>query len=200
MKRKFINLMLLLPFLASCSGNDEYISAGFNQVIGQSNPTSQVGVGLKAKKVQTFESSFDVYVGARLGFAKEWEKDEYHLNPGFGTFAIRRTIYNDNDKAVSHFYKMLYDFPNDEKYPMKIESIKGSFDGYKTNFTTFFTFNYDFSLIDFDEGTIAFFVVYYDDINDKEYEGNVFQYYGTDSESFRFKKNKDNKTITLSSY
>lgn len=199
MKRKFINLFASLFLITSCSHNDEYIRVGFDEVIGQSNPTSMVGTGLKAKKVQTFESSFDVYVGAMKEFTDYWKKDEQHVNPGCGAFAIKTRIFKNRDEVISCSFSMLYDFPNFEKYPMEVESIEGSVDGYRSSFKTFFTFNYDFNLIDFNEGSIAFHISYYDDIDRKEYT-NVFNHVGTDGQTLKFKKNNENKTVTFSKF
>lgn len=201
MKRKFINLLLLLSLLTSCSNNDEYVSAGLSIYEGNCTPSVRISIGLKAKRVQEFESTIDVYFGARKSFCKAWKNNEYGCNPGYGTFAINRVIFNNYEDVLSESYTMLYDFPNENKYIMSEEVFEGKIYRYRYNYTDFITFTYDFSLLEIDEGIIGYFICYYDDINNKEFDDVAVYRYGINRrEAFRFKKNNENKTVTFSKY
>lgn len=201
MKIKIINLLLLLPLITSCSNNiDEYISAGLSIYSGNCLPTSRVAIALKAKRVQPLDSTFEIYVGAIKGFSEAWKNDEFECNPGYGTFAINRVIFKNKYKTISESYTMLYDFPNDDKYPMKIEVIQSNPYRYRKTFSTYIPFTYDFSLLELDEGIIAYYICYYDDINNKEFETNVYKYGIDNGQCFRFKKNSENNNITFSEY
>ena len=68
------------------------------------------------------------------------------------------------------------DFPNDEKYPLTYETIEGTTDGVIMHYSSFIVNNFDFSTIDISKGIIGYYLCYYDDVNSKEFEENVYLY------------------------
>lgn len=198
MKRKIFNLLLLLPLISSCSNNDEYISYGFHK-----NPTSMVSIALKSKKEQPFISTFEVSVGASRSFIEGWGKDEFKCNPGYGTFAINRVIFYENKEVLDESsYTMLYDFPNEEKYLIRTEYLNSDRTEFNTYYSSSINFTYDFSLININIGYIGYYICYYDDINNKEFDRSSGIYrYGIDrGDAIKFKKDNNKKIVNFSDY
>lgn len=200
MKRKFISLLLLFPLMTSCSNKnvDEYVSYGFHK-----NPFSMVSIALKAKKEQPFEATFDISAGAVKTFIKGWKSNEFKCNPGYGTFAINRVIFYENKETFDDSsYTMLYDFPNEEKYLITTEYFDSEQRDFITHYSSSISFTYDFSLMDINAGYIGYYICYYDDINNKEFDADTGVYgYGIDfGDAIKFKKNNENKTVIFSRF
>ena len=68
------------------------------------------------------------------------------------------------------------DFPNDEKYPLTYEAIEGTTDGVISHYEEFVVNTFDFNTINVLRGSIGFYLCYYDDVNSKEFEENVYLY------------------------
>ena len=170
--------MFVLFSLVSCNNNysENLISVGFNEYYGVFETTSAVGLAFTCEKRQDLKSSFDVYVGARKGFKEAWDDDLWKCNPGYGTFAINRVIKDEDKNVIKNDYILLKDFPDYEKYPLTYETIEGTIDGVIMHYSGFITDEVDFGKLNLDQGKIGYFIIYYDDINNKEFEENVYLY------------------------
>ena len=177
-KTKFLSLIACSLALVSCNDqpNSALVRVGFNEYHGNSGPTSQVGLAFTAQDEQPLNATFDVYVGVRKGFTEAWSSDLWECNPGYGKFAINRVIEDEEGNEFQSDYIILDDFPNDEKYPLTYEIIEGTTDGVIMHYTGFIVNTFDFSTIDISKGSIGYYLCYYDDVNSKEFEGNVYLY------------------------
>ncbi len=177
-KTKFLSLIACSLILASCNDqpNSSILNVGFNEYHGASGPTPQVGLAFTADGEQPLNATFDVYVGVRKGFTELWESDLWECNPGYGKFAINRVIENEDGTELQSDYIILDDFPNDEKYPLTYEAIEGTTDGVISHYEEFVVNTFDFNTIDVLRGSIGFYLCYYDDVNSKEFEENVYLY------------------------
>lgn len=177
-KTKFLSLIACSLVLASCNDqpNSSILNVGFNEYHGASGPTPQVGLAFTADGEQPLNATFDVYVGVRKGFTELWESDLWECNPGYGKFAINRVIENEEGNELQSDYIILDDFPNDEKYPLTYEAIEGTTDGVISHYEEFVVNTFDFNTIDVLRGSIGFYLCYYDDVNSKEFEENVYLY------------------------
>lgn len=75
-RTKLLTLFANAMALISCNGglsNKTFVEVGFNKYYGPSSSTSQVGLAFKAEKEQSLNATFNVYIGARKGFTKDWE-------------------------------------------------------------------------------------------------------------------------------
>lgn len=187
--------------LAGCNSGQPlstFVEVGFDGYRGASGPTSQVSLSFKTKIKQSLNATFDVYVGARKGFANDWENDLWGCNPGYGAFAIYRVIEDEAGNEIQDDYIILDDFPNDEKYPLTYETIEGTCDGVIMHYEGFVTDTFDFSRIDAIKGRIVYFICYYGDINQKEFAGNCYLYGISWGGKLNFEKNDD--TVTFSKW
>ncbi len=177
-KTKFLSLIACSLVLASCNDqpNSSILNVGFNEYHGASGPTPQVGLAFTADGEQPLNATFDVYVGVRKGFTELWESDLWECNPGYGKFAINRVIENEDGTELQSDYIILDDFPNDEKYPLTYEAIEGTTDGVISHYEEFVVNTFDFNTINVLRGSIGFYLCYYDDVNSKEFEENVYLY------------------------
>lgn len=177
-KTKFLSLIACSLVLASCNDqpNSSILNVGFNEYHGASGPTPQVGLAFTADGEQPLNATFDVYVGVRKGFTELWESDLWECNPGYGKFAINRVIEDEEENKLQSDYIILDDFPNDEKYPLTYETIEGTTDGVRMHYSSFIVNDFDFNTIDISKGTIGYYLCYYDDVNSKEFEENVYLY------------------------
>ncbi len=197
--KKMISVFLVSFLLFGCNGNSEskVIRMDFGEYHGVSNPTSQVGLAFTAESMQSFNATFNVYVGAIEGFAENWENDSWGCNPGYGKFAVQREITNEAGDVVSCTYKILEDFPNDEKYPLIYETIEGTLDGYIMHFSWNYTDTFDFSTIESDNGKIEYFILYYDDVKEEALDGNIYLYGISWGDGLHFEK-KENEVFFAS--
>lgn len=194
-KTRLLTLIASVIVLVSCNNgqqNSSFVEVGFNEYHGLSNPTSQVGLAFKAKNEQSLNATFDVYIGARKGFAEAWRNDLWQCNPGYGKFAINRVIEDEIGNELQSDFIILDDFPNDEKYPLTYESIEGTIDGVVMHYEGFVTNAIDFSSIDVLKGSIGYYICYYDDVNQKPFEGNYYLYGISWGGKLNFKRNKEN--------
>ena len=177
-KTKFLSLIACSLVLASCNDqpNSSILNVGFTEYHGASGPTPQVGLAFTADGEQPLNATFDVYVGVRKGFTELWESDLWECNPGYVKFAINRVIENVEGNELQSDYIILDDFPNDEKYPLTYEAIEGTTDGVISHYEEFVVNTFDFNTIDVLRGSIGFYLCYYDDVNSKEFEENVYLY------------------------
>lgn len=177
-KTKFLSLIACSLVLASCNDqpNSSILNVGFTEYHGASGPTPQVGLAFTADGEQPLNATFDVYVGVRKGFTELWESDLWECNPGYGKFAINRVIEDEEGNELQSDYIILDDFPNDEKYPLTYEAIEGTTDGVISHYEEFVVNTFDFNTIDVLRGSIGFYLCYYDDVNSKEFEENVYLY------------------------
>lgn len=177
-KIKFLSLIACSLALVSCNDQptSSILNVGFNEYHGTSGPTSQVGLAFTAEDEQPLNATFDVYVGVRKGFTEAWASDLWECNPGYGKFAINRVIEDEEGNELKSDYIILDDFPNDEKYPLTYETIEGTTDGVIMHYSSFIVNNFDFSTIDISKGIIGYYLCYYDDVNSKEFEENVYLY------------------------
>lgn len=173
---KSIPLFLVSSVLLSCSPNtNNEISFGFLSH-GESYITSRVALGLKANNKQSLLSSFNIYIGAVKGFEEKWNNDYFKCNPGHGYFAVGRRILDDKENLLETSFKPFLDFPNDEKYSLIQKDIEGTYDGYQSLFSYFYTDEFDFSTIKISKGFICYSILFYDDINMEPFKENVYQY------------------------
>lgn len=174
--RKIILLTLIASasLLVGCNNvnTDKYISVGFNEYYSSSNPTSQVGLAFRAEIEQSLNATFDVYVDARKGFTEDWKNDLWECNPGYGTFAINRVIEDEAGYEIQNDFIILEDFPNDEKYQLTYETIEGTVDGVIMHYEGYVTNTFNFTSIETLKGSIGYYICYYDDINQKPFEGD----------------------------
>ena len=171
-RTKLLTLFANTMALISCNGglsNRTFVEVGFNKYYGPSSSTSQVGLAFKAEKEQSLNATFNVYIGARKGFAKDWENDLWGCNPGYGTFVINRVIEDKAGNELQCDYIELDDFPDDEKYPLSYETIEGTTDGVIMHYEGFVTDTFDFGSIDISEGHVGYYICYYDDVNQKPF-------------------------------
>jgi hypothetical protein len=179
---KTIKLLTLISgaiMFVSCSNNqptNPFIEVGFNEYHGSSCPTVQVGLAFKGEKEQALDATFNVYLGARKGFAEDWQNDLWGCNPGYGKFAINRVIEDEAGNEVKSDFLILDDFPNDEKYPLIYEPIEGTVDGVILHYEGFIVSNFDFTAIDIIKGSIGYYILYYDDIDQKPFVGSYYLY------------------------
>lgn len=177
-KNKILTLASIF-ILVSCNNgqlDSTYVKVGFNEYYGASYPTSQVGLAFIGKRKQSLNVAFDVYVGARKGFADDWEKDLWECNPGYGKFAIHRSIEDVSGNEIQSDFFIINDFPNDEKYVLTYEKIEGSVDGLIMHYEGYVTNSIDFNSIFISKGSVGYYLCYYDDINQKIFEGNHYLY------------------------
>lgn len=152
--------------------SDAYVYSG-NEI------QPQVALTFAAKKKQPLNASFDIYPAARQGFLQDWEEDVWKCNPGYGKFAVKREIHDENGNLLRQDYYILDGFPSDEKFVLDYQIVKGRVEGMDDvvlHFTDYIVNTFDFSSLDVSKGTIAFFIVYFDDRNNKPFETNVYQY------------------------
>lgn len=98
---------------------------------------------------------------------------------------------------VSCTYKILEDFPNDEKYPLIYETIEGTLDGYIMHFSWNYTDAFDFSTIESDNGKIEYCILYYDDVKEEALDGNIYLYGISWGDGLHFEK-KENEVFFAS--
>ena len=177
LKRIFAISIVSLTLCGCNEGTNAVIlRVGFDKCSGFSAPTSQVGLAFTSKNKQSLNASFDVYVGTRKGFSEDWKNDLWGCNPGYGKFVINREIKTEAGETFKNDYMIIDDFPNEEKYLLTYETIKGTVDGVIPHYSDYIADTFDFSSIDLEKGKIGYFIVYYDDINKKPFEENVYQY------------------------
>lgn len=193
-KFKLFTLVAIATALVSCNNgqpSSTFVEVGFNEYHGQSNPTSQVGLAFKAENEQSLNATFDVYIGARKGFAEDWQNNLWECNPGYGKFAINRVIEDVAGNEIRSDFIIIDDFPNDEKYPLTYEAIEGAWDGVVMHYEGFVTNTFDFSSIDALKGSIGYYICYYDDINRKPFEGDYYLYGISWGGELNFEKNDE---------
>ena len=71
---------------------------------------------------------------------------------------------------------ILDDFTNEEKYLLTYEAIEGMPDAVILHYSGYIEDTFDFSSIDLAKGKIGYYIVYFDDINKKPFDENVYQY------------------------
>ena len=195
-KIKLLALIAIASLLVGCNNvnKDKYILVGFNKFYGSSNPTSQVGLAFRVEREQSLNATFDVYFGARKGFTEDWKNDLWECNPGYGTFAINRIIEDEAGKEIQSDFIILEDFPNDEKYPLTYETIEGTVDGVIMHYEGYMTNTFNFTSIETLKGSIGYYICYYDDVNQKPFEGDYYLYGISWGGKLNFEKN-DNFVI-----
>ncbi|MDL2292560.1 hypothetical protein LJC17_03110 [Acholeplasma sp. OttesenSCG-928-E16] len=177
LKVEFMLSCLCLLTLCSCDSNNvDEVSFGFETKYYHQAITSRVSLGAKALKSQDIKSKFTISFGAVEGFEKDWNDDLFECNPGYGTFAIQREIRTKNEFVIQTDYKFLPDFPSDEKYLLEQISIPDTMDGYVSSYSYSFEDEFDFSLVDLEQGYINYAILYYDDIKEQPFEDNVYLY------------------------
>lgn len=176
--KKVFAISIISLTLCGCNEgeNATILKVGFDKCSGSSAPTPQVGLAFTSKNKQSLNATFDVYVGARKGFSVDWKNNLWGCNPGYGKFAINREIKTEADEMFKNDYMIIDDFPNEEKYLLTYETIEGTVDGVIPHYSGHIADGFDFSTIDLAKGKIGYFIVYYDDINKKPIEENVYQY------------------------
>ena len=176
--KKIFAISIVSLTLCGCNEgtNVAVLKVGFDKYSGSSAPTPQVGLAFTSKNKQSLNATFDVYVGTRKGFSEDWKNDLWGCNPGYGKFAINREIKTEADETFKNDYMIIDDFPNEEKYLLTYETIEGTVDGVIPHYSGYIEDMFDFSSIDLAKGKIGYFIVYYDDINKKPFEENVYQY------------------------
>ena len=189
-KIKLLALIAIASLLVGCNNvnKDKYILVGFNKFYGSSNPTSQVGLAFRVEREQS------LYFGARKGFTEDWKNDLWECNPGYGTFAINRIIEDEAGKEIQSDFIILEDFPNDEKYPLTYETIEGTVDGVIMHYEGYMTNTFNFTSIETLKGSIGYYICYYDDVNQKPFEGDYYLYGISWGGKLNFEKN-DNFVI-----
>jgi hypothetical protein len=163
-----------LLFLTGCNRNtDESLSLGFNQVTRENCITLWISVGLKCKKDQSFLSTFDVYFGAYRGLTEKWKNDELECSkPDDASFAMRRDVMEANKNILKTSFKVIADFPNDEKYAFSPKSIEGTMDGYIPDYNYYYQDEIDFSALpkSSTKGYIRYYMTCYDAKRNSEIE------------------------------
>lgn len=104
------------------------------------------------------------------------ENDLWGCNPGYGKFAINREIKTEAGETFKNDYMIIDDFPNEEKYLLTYETIEGTVDGVIPHYRGYIEDTFDFSSIDLAKGKIGYHIVFYDDINQKLFDENVYLY------------------------
>lgn len=162
-KIKLLTLIASASLLVGCNevDTDNYLSVGFNEFHGSSYPTSQVGLAFTTESKQSLKATFDVFVGARKGFARDWENDLWECNQGYGTFAINRVIEDEAGNEIQSVFIILDDFPDDEKYLLTYETIEGTVDGLIMHYEGYVTNTIDFSSVECLKGSIGYVGRYY---------------------------------------
>ena len=135
-----------------------------------------MGLAFTSKNKQDVNATFYVYVGTRKGFSEDWENNLWDCNPGYGKFAINREIKSETGETLLNDYMILDDFTNEEKYLLTYEAIEGMPDALIPHYSGYIEDTFDFSFIDLAKGKIGYYIVYYDDINKKPFDENVYQY------------------------
>ncbi len=176
--KKIFAISIVSLTLRGCNEgtNVAVLKVGFDKYSVSSAPTPQVGLAFTSKNKQSLNATFDVYVGTRKGFSEDWKNDLWGCNPGYGKFAINREIKTEAGETFKNDYMIIDDFPNEEKYLLTYETIEGTVDGVIPHYSGYIEDTFDFSSIDLAKGKIGYFIVYYDDINKKPFEENVYQY------------------------
>ena len=192
-KIKLLTLIVSTSLLVGCNdvNTDNRLAVGFNESYGLSGPTSQVGLAFTTECEQSLNASFDVYVGARKGFAEDWENDLWECNPGYGTFAINRVIEDEVGNEIQSDFIILNDFPSDEKYLLTYETIEGTYDGVIMHYEGYVTNTFDFGSIETLKGSIGYYLCYYDDINQKPFVGYYYLYGISRGGKVNFEKNDE---------
>lgn len=194
-KTKLLAIIAGSMVLVGCNNNQlsgAFVEVGFEEYYGASNPTSQVGLAFKAQKEQSLNATFNVYIGARKGFVEDWRNDLWGCNPGRGKFAINRVIEDEAGNEIKNDFIVLDDFPNDEKYPLTYEAIEGTLDGVAMHFEGFVVDTCNFSSIDALKGSIGYYICYYDDINQRPFEGDYYLYGVSWGGKLNFEKKDEN--------
>ena len=163
--RKSLVISAFPLFLIGCNKSDMLAVA-----LGEFHtcqPVSEVSLGFKTKRVQPFDSKFNVYIGAEKGFAEEYVKYCSEKALDNGKFAINRVIVKEKGQVLDNEYIVLDDFPNDEKYPLTREIVKGKEDVYVVHYSGYYVDSFDFGSINDEKGMISYSICYYDTMNKK---------------------------------
>lgn len=189
--KEMITLMYMSTLFTSCNQKSKIVSCGLDMV----SATSQVSLAFSTERYQSKLSTFKIYIGAIDDFKENWDNDLWGCNPGYGTFAINRMVRDINEQTIKNDYFILDDFPDYEKYPLKSKAIENIGDVVIPIYTGYIFNTFDFDTISLEEGIISYLIVYYDDVNSKEFEENVYLY-GIDwGGSLMFEKNDNGITF-----
>lgn len=176
-KRLKFKSLILIPFfcLSSCNKGGNTISYGKGPFSPWDENTSRVSIAVETKTKQELSASFEVSVGADIGFEQLWKDDYWGCKPDYGYFAIETSVVNIKEEVLFSEYYPLVDFPNDEKYGITINrNYKDGYYSYEYSRTKEFIF--DFNTLNEEKGKIAFIIFYYDDINDCPAKDDVYLY------------------------
>lgn len=164
--RKSFVLFVLPLLLASCNkSNTLEVALGEFHTC---QPVARVSLAFKTEREQPLGSKFNVYIGADKGFAEDYEKYCSENNINHGKFAIHRVVENGKEQKLNDEYIVLDDFPNDEKYPLTRETVKGKEDAYVVNYKGYYVDSFDFDSVDEIKGTISYSISYYDTADRKQ--------------------------------
>ena len=144
--RKSFILSLLPLLLVSCNKSNT-----LDVALGEFHscqPVARVTLAFKTEREQPLDSRFNVYIGADKGFGEDYEKYCSQNNINNGKFAINRVIENEKGQQLNNEYIVLDDFPNDEKYLLTREIVKGKEDVYVVHYTGCYVDSFDFESID----------------------------------------------------
>lgn len=171
--RNIMCILLLASLMTSCGKATDDIIKTWD---GFGDGMSIVHSDFSAKRNQNEkEAEFTVYFGAGKGFTRYWNEDRYGCNPGYGTFAIRRQIY-DEQSVIDTQYTFITDFPDDEKYAIICDNSDHILDVTRIEYKYSLIMTFDFSTLSFSKGKIGYSLCYYDDVNQQEFKSNVYSY------------------------
>lgn len=171
--QNILSILLLASLMTSCGKATDDIIKTWD---GFGDGMSIVHSDFSAKRNQNEkEAEFTVYFGAGKGFTKDWKEDLCGCNPGYGIFAIRRQIY-DEQSVIDTQYTFIPDFPDDEKYAIICDNSDHILDVTRIKYKYSLIMTFDFSTLSFSKGKIRYSLCYYDDVNQQEFKSNVYSY------------------------
>lgn len=189
-------LLLMVFSLTGCSNSlpaSIFVESGFLYDSDNCDPAPWISTAIKAEKEQEESATLAVSVGYLNGFIKMW--DNCPLNPGYGIFALQRTIANKNETIISTKNFLLQDFRDESKYSIYYKKFSNKSDNLYSlefNFKLYDSFSLD--EISTDQGRIYYTICLTD--GNKTISGEFFTGIGIGSLYF----NKIDNQIIFSLY
>lgn len=109
-------LWVLLPFsllLVSCTQSiDYYLTIGIDDATDEFSPNLRTSCVIKQEQ-ESDSIVVEVGVGHYQGFSDDWNQNVFGINPGYGYFAVERTVSDLNGEIISMSFHNLDNFLDD---------------------------------------------------------------------------------------
>lgn len=168
-------LMLSMFTVAGCSMGDtesRFVESGFSVGNRNNEPTPWLSTAVKAENKQEEIANFSVYAGYARGFIDKW--NSFVANPGYGKFALQRSIRDLTDIEINNLYFDLPYFDDESKYLVTYQEAD---DGSDRILSRRFIFNFKDTIhldeITIEQGYVCYLICLMDDDN-QVIEGDLF--------------------------